>query len=95
MMDHKRRLQVILIVMVALVILVGSALAAGENLPCSVADTGGISVDGVGGLHLESAIGQPASGLLAQNSQSGGLRLCVGYLCGDSYLHVYLPIIDK
>jgi hypothetical protein len=94
-MKHLRKLRILMVVIIALVILVGTALAAGEILPRSVADAGGESVDGAGGLHLESAVGQPVSGLLVQNPPGGELRLCVGYLCGDTYLNMYLPIIER
>jgi uncharacterized repeat protein (TIGR01451 family) len=62
--------------LVALLVLVGVALAAGESIPRSQIGSGGGEISG-GGLGLRTTIGQPFAGTV-----SNGPTVCSGLLCG-------------
>jgi len=81
--------------LLVLLLSLGVALAAGEQLGRTLTGSGGGQV-GQNGLSLHSAIGQPAAGLVENE-----LTLCSGFLCGprgplivdgDDY-DLYLPLI--
>lgn len=68
---------IVLAGLMALLLSIGVALAAGEILPRSLMGSGGGQISG-GGLRLRSAIGQPVAGAV-----SDSFTLCSGFICGQ------------
>ena len=81
---------------VGVLLLTGIALAAGENLPRHVVDSGGSSIEN--SITLRNAIGQPIAGTV-----SNGITLCSGFVCGQNTSaptpggdhFIYLPLVLK
>jgi hypothetical protein len=84
-----------MVLLVALLVLVGAALAAGEWMPRGGVTSGGGEVS-AGGLTLRSVVGQPVVGTV-----SNGLTLCSGFECGpgvptnDAQHQVFLPAVMR
>lgn len=75
-MARSARLRYALLIVVAALLMAGTALAAGERIPRS-AVTGGGGAQSTAGIQLRVAVGQPLAG-----TSSGATRLCSGMLCG-------------
>jgi len=92
MRQFNRKHAAVLLVL-ALLLLTGLALASGEMLSRNLVSSGGDSLV-EGDLLLRSAVGQPAAGTV-----SAGPTLCSGYLCGPgvgaSGSPLFLPILIK
>lgn len=86
----------LIIGLIAAFLFLGVALAAGEQLPHQVIDSGGGPVS-AGNVRLQSAIGQPVAGPVS----STNLNLCSGFLCGSGGGQspgaggIYLPLVVK
>ena len=82
--------------LVAAFLFLGVALAAGEQLPRQVIDSGGGQVS-AGNVRLVAAIGQPVAGSVS----GGNVGVCSGFLCGSGggqapgQNNVYLPLVVK
>ena len=92
---RKKRVWWPVVLLIALLLMAGLVMAAGEMMPRSLVSSGG-GIVGDAGYGLHSAVGQPVAGAV-QND----LTLCSGYLCaadaplspapGDDHL-LYLPM---
>ena len=75
-MKHTRMIWMIVVGLTAVFLTASLALADGDVLSRSLVSSGG-SIVSESGFTLQSAIGQPAAGAVAN-----GPVLCSGYLCG-------------
>jgi hypothetical protein len=90
-----RRYRIVLALsVIASLLPIALALAAGEGLPRAILGSGGGSVSG-DGLHLRAAIGQAVVGGVAEQ-----MTLCSGFLCGPGaparaaeLYSIYIPLV--
>ncbi len=77
------------VLILALLLGAGLALAAGTpSLDRWAIGGGGGTVEG-GGLQLSFTLGQPVAGTVS----SGGTELCAGFWCAGAGTSLYLPVI--
>lgn len=76
LLAYKARLRYALLIVLGVLLVAGTALAAGERIPRSVATSGG-GAQSTATVQLRVAVGQPLAGTI-----SGAARLCSGLICG-------------
>jgi hypothetical protein len=95
-MNGRSRLIAIVLALLALAIFVSLLLAAVDpSLPRSLVSSGGGIVKG-SGLELNSAIGQPVTGI--KSGGPGQVTLCSGFLCPEAVhgsSQVFVPLVVK